>query len=168
MLVLAGAVVIAMQLVGSGPVAPGESPSAAPSTTKSSVADEWPAWCGSATVVPGKPVGNLAGFEGWYNSTMDAPCDEWDQKVKDHPDTVWVNTSDNTLLEAYYRTSRDALGVYGTLSGGFVIPDPDPSWPQDRLVLIDPRTGEVLDVADPADYADLTSGGPSSSTDPSP
>ena len=108
--------------------------------------------------MPGKALGNLGGFEGWFNSTQDAPCDEWDQRVKDHPDTVWVNTIDNTLFEAYYRTDIDALGVYGDLSGDFQIPVPDPSWPKDRLVLIDPKTGEVLDVEDPADYSEAPAG----------
>lgn len=123
--------------------APAQSPSDTPEASPS-VNDAWPAWCSPASVVPGKPVGDLGGLEGWFNSSDEAPCDEWDQQVKDHPDTVLINTIDNTLVEAYFRTGIDALGAYVTLGRDFVVPNPDPEWPADSLVLIDPRTGEVL------------------------
>jgi hypothetical protein len=48
------------------------------------------------------------------------------------------------MLEAYYRTDIEALGVYGTLSGEFAVPNPDPTWPTDGLILIDAKTGEIL------------------------
>lgn len=120
--------------------------------------------CVAAQVVPGKPYdnpdgeGSLGGFEGWFNGQLTGDgCvsrDSWGEETylaEAHPDTVWINTIDNTMLEATYRTTIDALGVYGTLSGDFVVPNPDPDWPADRIILIDARTGEVLIVNDPAE-----------------
>ncbi|MFW2513354.1 hypothetical protein ACNI3K_06205 [Demequina sp. SO4-13] len=104
------------------------------------------AGCSDAVVVAGKPVGNLGGLEGWFNGTPVAPCSEWDQQILDHPDTVLIYTGDNTMVEAYYRTSIDALGPYSDLGPDFKVPDPDPDWPENVLVLIDARSGEVLSV----------------------
>jgi len=71
-----------------------------------------------------------------------------------HPDTILINTTDNTMMEAYYRTSIDALGAYANLGPDFVVPNPDPTWPADSLVLIDAKTGEVI-FADPiSDYSE--------------
>lgn len=135
-------------------------PAVVPSETPSPSAlgiDPHPAGCIAAQVVSGKPVGNLGGLMGWYNSTPTAPCDEWPEQILDHPDTVLIYTGDNTMVEAYYRTNIDALGIYAHLGEDFVVPDPDPSWPADRLVLIDARTNEVLEVTDIADLPGASS-----------
>ena len=125
----------------------------------------WPAACHSASVISGKPVGTLGGLEGWFNATPTAPCDEWDPQILDHPDTVLIFTADNTMVEAYYRTDISALGVYASLAPDFVVPDPDPAWPQDQLVLIDARTGEVLQVSEvPETFGDAGVGATELST----
>lgn len=113
--------------------------------------------CNEAHVVAGKSVGNVGGMEGWFNSAPEAPCNEWSDQVLDHPDTVLIYTGDNTMVEAYYRTSIDALGAYASLGAGFVVPDPDPAWPADSLVLLDARTDEVLETTALADLADVPS-----------
>ncbi|MDN4481285.1 hypothetical protein [Demequina muriae] len=109
--------------------------------------------CAEATVVPGKAVGNFGGLEGWFNGTPVAPCAEWDEQILDHPDTVLIHTGDNTMVEAYYRTSIDALGVYADLGPDFAVPNPAPDWPADSFVLIDARTGEVLETWPVSDFA---------------
>ncbi len=114
--------------------------------------------CHGATGIEGKPAGSLAGLEGWWNATPTAPCDEWDQVILEHPDTVTINTADNTMVEAYYRTSIDALGVYRDLGPDFVVPDPDPTWPADSIIVIDAATGEVLSSSLLSAYADTTDG----------
>ena len=85
------------------------------------------------------------------------PCDEWPDRVLAHPDTVLINTTDNTMVEAYYRTNIAALGLYAHLGADYVVPDPDPSWPADSLVLIDAATKEVLEVTPLASLPDLSS-----------
>ena len=155
-----GAVIVSVPWSGEAGPAHTAAPSQSASPDVTSSAYGLPDWCKTATVVPGKAVGDLGGFEGWFNGTQDAPCDEWEQQVQDHPDTVWINTLDNTMIEAYFRTSLDALGVYGHLGAGAVITNPDPSWPADSAVLIDARTGEVLSSeawADMGDF-DITTG----------
>jgi hypothetical protein len=67
---------------------------------------------------------------------------------------VLIYTGDNTMVEAYYRTNIDALGIYAHLGADYVVPDPDPSWPADSLVLIDARTHEVLEATALADVRD--------------
>jgi len=145
---------IAMPFKGNaGPAVP---PSATPSASASGV-DRRASACLSAQVVTGKSVGNLGGLMGWFNTTPGVPCDEWPDRVLEHPDTVLINTTDNTMVEAYYRTNIAALGTYAHLGDDFVVPDPDPSWPADSLVLIDAGTKEVLEVTALADLPDLSS-----------
>ncbi|MFW7413443.1 hypothetical protein [Demequina sp. SO4-18] len=122
------------------PVGPPVTASAAPGPEPTGESAN-PAGCAEAVVVPGKPVGNLGGLMGSFEDTTTAPCSEWDQE---NPDTVLIYTADNTMVEAYYRTSIDALGPYADLGPDFKVPDPDPNWPENSLVLIDVRTGEVL------------------------
>ncbi|WNM24431.1 hypothetical protein [Demequina capsici] len=149
-LVMVGAVVFGTTL-RPGPTqnAPLATPSSTPDVTVTpdtvvtQASDANPA-CNAATGIEGKPAGSVGGMEGWWNSTPVAACDQWDQQILDHPDTVTINTYDDTMVEAYYRTSIDALGVYANLGPDFVIPDPDPSWPADSMIVIDARTGEVL------------------------
>ena len=102
--------------------------------------------------------GSLGGFMGWWDSQATGDVCEsresWGEEMylaEAHPDVVWINTIDNTMMDATYRTNIDALGVYGTLPGDSKIPDPDPTWPADRLILIDAHTGEVLIVEDPSE-----------------
>lgn len=133
-------------------VSPSESP--VDSSVDSSV-DPRAASCRTAQVVSGKPVGNLGGLMGWFNSSPDAPCEDWPDQILDHPDTVLISTVDNTMVEAYYRTTIDSLGVYANLGDDFVVPDPDPSWPAESLVLIDASTKELLEVTALADLPDL-------------
>ena len=150
---------IAAQKLWLADVPPVQHPSTSSSPSPASSANSGvPAWCHDATVVPGKPAQNLGGLEGWWNGTPDAPCDEWDQEIQDHPDVVQINTSDGTMMEADYRTDLSALGAYATLSGDFKVPNPDPSWPEDSVVIIDARTGEVLLASPLSDYPDLTEG----------
>ncbi|MCR6713361.1 MAG: hypothetical protein NVV57_12030 [Demequina sp.] len=146
---------------------PAHSPSPSPSVTPD-IADVLALPCTVATVVPGNPIersdgGILRGFEGWFNSTYAEPggCDSsenWNEEIwlmANHPDTVWINTSDNTVIEAYFRTSKDALGIWAHMDGK-TIADPDPAWPADSAVLIDAHTGEVLLTSPLSDYLDLT------------
>lgn len=146
----------ATAMPSSGDIDPAVPLSATPSQPTSGP-DLRSAACLAAQVVPGKSVGNLGGLMGWFNSSPDAPCDEWPDQVLDHPDTVLINTTDNTMVEAYYRTNIAALGVYAHLGNDFVVPDPDPSWPADSLVLIDARTKEVLEVTALGDLATVPS-----------
>lgn len=126
------------------PLAPTVTASAMPEPDAGISQGTDPAGCAQAELVTGKAVGNLGGLEGWFNGTPSAPCSEWEQQILDHPDTVLIYTEDHTMVEAYYRTSIDALGPYADLGPDFVVPNPDPDWPEDSLVLIDARTGEVL------------------------
>jgi hypothetical protein len=140
----AGVLMAAINIPWMGQASPAKTPAPSASPHVTSTSGATPEWCHVATVVPGKPVGDLMGFEGWFNGTPDAPCDGWDEEIKAHPDTVWINTIDNTMIEAYFRTSIDALGPYGDLPEGAVVASPDPAWPADSSVLIDARTGEIL------------------------
>ena len=127
---------------------PSESPSASAPTEDAVVDPE----CRPATVLEGTPVEGFPADEEWFDPTPDTvPCSRWgtsdpalDLSFESHPDLVVVNTVDNTMVRAYYRTSRDALGVYGSLGSDFAIPDPDPSWPPNAVVLIDAASGEAL------------------------
>ncbi|MCB2413951.1 hypothetical protein LGT39_13955 [Demequina sp. TTPB684] len=148
--VLAGATYGASTMSMWGDSAPVAPPSEATSQPTSSPTQRAAA-CLAAQVVSGKPVGDLGGLMGWFNSSPDAPCGEWPDQILDHPDTVLINTADNTMVEAYYRTNIDALGVYARLGEDFAVPDPDPSWPADSLILIDARTKEVLEITALAD-----------------
>lgn len=142
---------------GGGQAGPAHTPTAVPSASPSISALGLDLCLTSASLVVGKPTETIGGLEGWFNSTGTAPCDlstEWDQLVMAHPDTILINTTDNTMMEAYYRTSIDALGAYANLGPDFVVPNPDPTWPADSLVLIDAKTGEVI-FADPiSDYSE--------------
>lgn len=170
---------LAMQFTRATPVEPVETPSATPSSSSSTstLADFLAMPCTVATIVPGNPIeqaggGILSGFEGWFNSTLAEPggCDSSDNWSSDtwlmasHPDTVWINTSDNTVIEAYFRTSRDALGVWGHMDGK-KIADPEPTWPPDSAVLIDARTGEVLTSQRLDEMVDIDVGSSSSATE---
>lgn len=155
---VAAGVVLGPDRTDTGPAnPPSEAPSPPPVETDAAALD--PA-CSSVTVVPGKAVeppagmahefpGSFGGLEGWFNATPSAPCEQWDERILEHPDTVLINTMDYTMVEAYYRTSRDALGVYATLDGNFALPEPDPTWPTGELVLIDASTGEPIEVYNP-------------------
>jgi len=155
--VLAGAAFFAIQQPWERDTAPVQQPTPAPTPTETIAANNGtPAWCHNAAIVPGKPAQNLGGLEGWWNSTPDGPCDEWDQEIQDHPDVVQINTADGTMMEADYRTDISALGAYAELGGDFKVPNPDPSWPKDSVVIIDARTSEVLVVSPLSDYPDLT------------
>lgn len=136
-----------------GPIETPVTASASPAPEASATTGTTPAGCAPAQVVSGKSVGNLGGLEGWFNGTPSAPCEEWEQRILDHPDTVLIYTEDNTMVEAYYRTSIDALGVYTDLGPDFVVPDPDPEWPARSLVLIDARTGELLQTTLVSNYS---------------
>ena len=151
--------VVAPHIFNDDAVSPAATPSGTPSAPATSpsaeIVDELSLPCTVAGGIEGNPVGDLGGLEGWFNGTSTPPmCEskdewtEWEHLAAAHPDTVLINTIDNTMIEAYYRTSRDALGVYATLSGDFKVPDPDPAWPAHSAVLIDAATGEVLSVSD--------------------
>lgn len=158
--VVGGVTFAAMAMPFKGNAGPAVPPSATPSASASAPAsglDTRAAACLAAQVVPGKSVGNLGGLMGWFNTSPAVPCDQWPDQVLDHPDTILINTTDNTMVEAYYRTNIAALGIYAHLGDDYVVPDPDPSWPADSLVLIDARTQEVLEVTALADLPDLSS-----------
>ncbi|WP_430868755.1 hypothetical protein [Demequina aurantiaca] len=113
------------------------------------------ATCQPASVIPGQPISaTVGGMEGPFNGTptnedgSSLPCDEWDQQILDHPDSALINTTDNTFVEGYDRTHTGALDQYRDLGDGFVVPNPDPHWPAGVLVLIDARTGELLETMD--------------------
>lgn len=146
----------AMAMPSSNDIDPAVPPSITASPT-ASAPDARSAACAEAQVIPGKSVGNLGGLMGWFNATPTAPCEEWEDRILDHPETVLIYTGDNTMVEAYYRTTIDALGVYAHLSEDFLVPDPNPSWPADSLVLIDARTTEVLEVTALADLTTVPS-----------
>lgn len=139
-----------LQWPGALEAAPADVPSASPSPTPAVVEESVKPGCAPATIVPGKAAGQIGGLEGWWNSTpASLPCERWDEsdtRILDHPDTVLINTVDNTMVEAAYRTDRAALGIYATLDGDFVVPAPDPGWPANSLILIDAATGEVLET----------------------
>lgn len=150
--VIAAAAVGALQWPGdhdAGPaIVPSDSPSAVAPSQEATVDPE----CRPATVIEGKPVEGFPADEKWFDPTPDeVPCARWgtsdpalDLTFAAHPDLVVINTADNTLVRAYYRTSRDALGVYASLGSDFAVPDPDPAWPPNAVVLIDAASGEVL------------------------
>ncbi|WP_062132686.1 hypothetical protein [Demequina aestuarii] len=166
---VAGIAVVAMMAVGlnsspavvplpGSPVEPPVTASAMPAPGVSMGGTD-PSPCAEATVVPGKAIGNFGGLMGWFSDTPSAPCDEWDQQILDHPDTVLIYTADNTMVEAYYRTSIDALGPYADLGPDFEVPTPDPDWPENMVVLIDAKTGEVLLVQEvPETFGDAEGG----------
>lgn len=143
---VAGVVVAgALQALGAAEVSPATSPTPPPIPQPTDiVTDARDPACADATVVPGAPAGDVGGLEGWWNATPIAPCDEWNPAILAHPDTVTINTSDGTMLEASYRTSLAALGVYADLGPDFRVPDPDPEWPAASIIVIDAATGEVL------------------------
>ncbi|WP_084073360.1 hypothetical protein [Demequina sp. NBRC 110052] len=148
--ILGTAAVGVLQWPGAPEAAPAEVPSASPSPTPAVVEESGAPGCAPATIVPGKPAGDIGGLEGWWNSTpVSLPCERWDEsdpRILDHPDTVLINTVDYTMVEAAYRSDRAALGAYATLDGDFVVPARDPEWPANSLVLIDAATGEVLET----------------------
>jgi|GEM_PF-5098218 len=158
-LALAGGIaVIGPRLGTDGPITPVHTPSVTPAPTATSTVgtvDELSLPCTAAVIVAGNPVGDLGGLEGWFNATADGQTcegqDTWDSEIAmmaAHPATVLINTIDGTMIEAYTRVGIDALGIYATLTGDFAVPDADPDWPANSAVLIDARTGEVLEVAD--------------------
>lgn len=152
---------------------PAQTPSPNPSVS-ADIAEVLALPCTIATIVPGKPIEQadgslLSGFEGWFNGTLAEPggcesSDDWNSEVwlmANHPDTVWINTSDNTVVEAYFRTSKEALGIWAHMDGK-TIAEPDPAWPADSVVLIDAATGEILLTND------LTSGAAATTPSPAP
>ncbi|SEJ63226.1 hypothetical protein [Demequina mangrovi] len=140
-------------------VAPATSSTPAPAeptetATASSLDLALAAACNDATEISGKAIGNIGGLETDWNSTPGAPCDEWPIEILEHPNTVVVNTSDGTMLQADYRVDGPDMDPYRDLGPAFLIPDPDPTWPADKLVVIDAATREVLEVNDIPDHAD--------------
>ncbi|WNM24435.1 hypothetical protein [Demequina capsici] len=140
-----GAIAVgAMQRLGPAENAPATTPSSTPDATVTQAAVD--PNCVPLTIVPGKAAPELgdAGL-GWTDQDS-LTCSRRSQEFLDHPDTVAINTVDDTMVEAYYRTSIDDLGVYADLGPDFVVPDPDPSWPENTVIMIDAHTREVLSV----------------------
>lgn len=103
--------------------------------------------CNPADLITGKaPNEFVGGMEGWFNSTPVAPCSQWEERTLAHPDTVLINTRDGTLVEAYGRTDTDVLDPYRDLGDDMVVPNPDATWPDNSLVLIDAGSGELLET----------------------
>ncbi|WP_062465214.1 hypothetical protein [Demequina soli] len=118
--------------------------SASPSPSASAASD--PAACAPATVIPGKAVGMWGGMESSWNSTPVAPCDEWPAELLAHPNTVLINTRDDTMVEAYYRVDGPDMDAWRDLGPDFLVPDPDAAWPADRWIVVDAATRELLEV----------------------
>lgn len=125
---------------------PAASDAASDGPSADPTASEQP-WCNTAQGIPGIPVSDtFGGMEGWWNSSDLAPCDEWELRVQEHPDTVLINTGNTTMIEAYWRTSRDVLDAYAALAPNFVVVPPAEGWPADSIILVDAVTGEVLET----------------------
>ena len=113
----------------------------------------WSGVSADARCTDGKPVTidghEVAGFEGWWNST---PADAdggyadpstWPKEILQHPTTAQVVTDTGAVLEV---CDRDT----GFDAAGYEAPKNHHRWPAHRVVLLDARTGEVLQVLRPA------------------
>ena len=118
-----------------------------PTTTASAAPDD-PA-CPPAETEAGIPaLGFYGGAEGWWSSVPHASCEEWPEAALEHPDTVLVNTLNNTMVEGYFRTGDDAIEPYRALGPEFIVEPGPEGWPANKLVLIDAHTRELLEVLD--------------------
>ncbi|GEM_PF-2546665 len=79
----------------------------------------------------------VGGYEGWWSGDGDgAACDAF---ADAHPEVVLVSTRSGEPVEAFVNGTRLQGVPYGALG--------DPAeWPPDSVVVLDARTGEVLDA----------------------
>jgi hypothetical protein len=103
---------------------------------------------GDAQCTDGRPVTidghEVGGFEGWWNST---PADAdggyadpstWPKEILQHPATAQVVTDTGAVIEVCDRgTGLDAEG--------YTAPKGHQGWPKHRVVLLDARTGKLLE-----------------------
>lgn len=78
---------------------------------------------------------NIVGYEGWWNST---PVDG---NIEGLPqETVTVNTRTGEVIDAYNRATESTL-----VSDVDFEVVPDPKWPTNSIVIIDTKTGVVIE-----------------------
>lgn len=145
------ATAVVLVVVGAWSSGPDSSPagttSPTPSATTASPTPVAEPWCRPAQVVAGVPVNEwFGGTEGWWNATPLADCDEWLDLIRQHPDTVLINTATHTMVEGYFRTDLDARDAYAALAPTFVVDPGTVAWPENALVLIDAHSREVIEV----------------------
>ena len=79
------------------------------------------------------------GYEGWWNATpLSGDAAGLPQE------TVAVNTRTGQVVDAFNRAMNDA-GKVTTVSDVDYTVVPDPSWPEDLVVIIDTASGELIE-----------------------
>ena len=81
----------------------------------------------------------IGGYEGWWNATPVAGSSEGLPR-----ETVAVNTRTEQIVDAFNRAKNDAGQTTAVADVKFEVV-PDPSWPQDSVVIIDTASRKVIE-----------------------
>lgn len=92
---------------------------------------------GSAAAAPSEPA--VGGYEGWWNAT---PANGSAAGLPQ--EAVAVNTRTNTVVDAFSRKINDAGRPTKITDVPYTVV-PDPSWPADSVIIIDPATNKVIE-----------------------
>lgn len=92
---------------------------------------------GSAAAAPSEPA--VGGYEGWWNAT---PASGNTAALPQ--ETVAINTRTNTVVDAFSRQINDAGRPTKITDVPYTVV-PDPSWPADSVIIIDPATNKVIE-----------------------
>jgi len=117
--------------------APEPAPTSSSGVSGTALCDE-----GTPVTVDGDEVG---GFEGWWNSTPadadgnDADPSTWPKEMLEHPATAQVVAATGHVLEVCDRGTGFDAATYRA-------PQDRRGWPRHGVVLLDARTGKLLEV----------------------